>query len=284
MAVLNNFANLTYNSGTEASSAVSNTVSTNLVDAYALSAVKYSNNTSWRTGENITYQLAVTNTGTETLFNVTVSDDLGGAGTPLTYLQNSARVQSAGVIKTVTPTSTAPLAVVVADTLAPNETVVLSYVAKAADRASADLTEITNTASVIGRQLSATGTEVVAEPAPTLTLPRTEAATVAVLKSVDKATVASGDNLTYTFTLENSGNIPATDVIITDAFPAEFSVTGVSSVTDGVTTVYSADQYSVSADNILTLPVGSASVTVPAATAAGNGVTVVTVTGTVASA
>lgn len=281
MATLNNFANLTYNSGTQAGSAVSNTVSTNLIDAYALSAVKYSNNTSWRPGENITYQIAVTNTGTETLFNVGVSDDLGGTGTPLSYLTDSARVESAGVISSVTPSAVNPLTAVVADILAPNETVVFSYVAKADDTVASNVLQIANTAIVTGRELSATGQLVTADPAATLILPRTEEARVTVTKAVDKSTVTSGDTLTYTFTLENSGSLPATNVVITDAFPAEFTVTGVTSVTGGVTTVYTADQYSVNADNTLTLPVGTASITVPAADDTGNGTTVVTVTGTV---
>ncbi len=45
-------------------------------------------------------------------------------------------------------------------------------------------------------------------------------AIVDTLKAVDKAFAEPGDVLTYTFTLTNSGNVPADNVIITDTIPA----------------------------------------------------------------
>ena len=99
---------------------------------------------------------------------------------------------------------------------------------------------------------------------------------------MDKAVVSSGDTLTYTFVIENSGNIPATNVVITDTLPQGFAIISIQSETDGVITVYDEEDYTVGADNTLILPTGDGvSITVPARTQAGNGVTTVTIVGTV---
>ena len=69
-----------------------------------------------------------------------------------------------------------------------------------------------------------------------------------------------------------------------DTLPAGFTITGVQSVTNGVTTTYTPADYTLdTATNTLTLPgTGSAvTISVPAATAAGPGVTTIIVSGTV---
>ena len=114
-----------------------------------------------------------------------------------------------------------------------------------------------------------------------VTIEREDFAQIDIIKSVDKATVSSGDTLTYTFTIENSGNIPATNVVITDSLPEGFAITSIVSESEGVTTVYDATDYTVSADNTLTLPVGTKTITVPARDESGNGIVTVTVTGVV---
>ena len=114
-----------------------------------------------------------------------------------------------------------------------------------------------------------------------VTIEREDFAQIDIIKSVDKATVSSGDTLTYTFTIENSGNIPATNVVITDSLPEGFAITSIVSESEGVTTVYDATDYTVSADNTLTLPIGTKTITVPARDESGNGIVTVTVTGVV---
>ncbi len=278
--ILNNFATLTYNSGEDTGAATSNVVTTNLLDSISISVEKFSANTAWRPAENITYFVTVTNTGTQILEAVTVTDDLGGEDdTPLTYVQGSARLIDGAVVTEVTPTDTDPLVIPVAGTLMPGESVVVLYVARVNATIEDEVECITNTATAQGSSdACATGT---AEDESSVTICREDFAQVDILKAVDKAVISCGDTLTYTFTIENSGNIPATNVIITDTLPAGFEITEIRSVTDGVTTVYTAEDYTVDGDNTLTLPTGEVTITVPARTQTGNGVTVVTVTGIV---
>lgn len=278
--ILNNFATLTYNTRDNEGTATSNVVSTNLLDSISISAEKFSANSSWRPGENITYFVTVTNTGTQPLEGVTVTDDLGGGeDMPMFYVQGSARIIDGTEVTEVTPSGTDPLVIPVSGVLLPSESVLVLYVARVDATIPDTVQTITNTATAQGSSdTCAVGT---ATDEASVTLARADFAQVDILKAVDKAVISCGDTLTYTFTLENSGNIPATDVVITDTLPAGFEIISIQSVTDGVTTEYGEEDYTVTADNTLVLPAGEVSITVPARTAQGNGVTVVTVTGTV---
>ena len=266
-------------SGNDTGSAASNVVTTNLLDSYSIIAQKDSANSSFRAGENITYLVTVTNTGTQPLYNVQISDDL--AAGQLTYLAGSALVIDGSTTVAITPVSTAPLVLIAADVLNSGESVTVLYVARVAASIPDSVLTLTNTANVQANEGSAEGAVIEVVPAPTVTLNRADYAQVEVVKSVDKAVISSGDTLTYTFTLENTGNIPATDVVITDALPTGFVITSITSQTGSVITVFNESDYTVDASNILTLPTSDVSITVPAATEAGAGVTVVTVVGTV---
>ncbi len=279
--ILNNSATLTYNSGANTGSAASNVVSTSLLDSYSLTAQKFTANDSWRPGENITYLVTVTNTGTQPLSTVTVTDDLGGEQELLSYVENSARLITNGDVVQVTPTDTSPLTISLATALQSGESVTVLYVAQVNAVVSDDVQEITNTVQASARRNGGTG-EVVESVPDSVTIPREDFAQIDITKSVDKAVISSGDTLTYTFVIENSGNIPATNVVITDTLPEGFEITSIQSETNGVVTVYDEGDYTVSADNTLILPTGDdVTITVPARTEAGNGVTTVTVEGIV---
>lgn len=277
--ILNNSATLTYNSGAETGSAASNVVTTSLLDSASVSVEKYSANSNWRPGENITYFVTVTNTGTQPLNDIVLTDDLGGDTAPLVYVTGSARVIDGNDVTAVTPTDTSPLTISLEDALEPDESITVLYVARLNTAIDDDVDSITNTVEVqaVGDGCGRAN----AGDESSVTLPRADFALVEIVKAVDKAVVSCGDTLTYTFTIENSGNIPATDVVITDTLPEGFTVTSVTSVTDGVTTVYNPEDYSIDENNTLVLPTSDLTITVPARTEAGNGITVVTVTGAV---
>lgn len=278
--ILNNSATLTYNSGENTGFAASNVVSTNLLDSNSVAVEKYTANESWRPGENITYFVTVTNTGTQPLENVTITDNLGGeTDTPMFYVQGSARIIAGTQVTEVTPSDTNPLVIPVADTLLPDESVTVLYIAKVNATIGDEVESITNTAEAQGEGTGCGSGAVTDESS--VTIPREDFAQVDILKAVDKAVISCGDTLTYTFTIENSGNIEATNVVITDTLPEEFTITAVRSETNGIVTVYDPSDYTVGADNTLILPTGGIAITVPPRTEAGNGVTTVIVEGIV---
>lgn len=280
---INNSANISYRHGGITDGALSNIATTSLAENVSLNGVKTSNNSSWRPSENITYNISVSNDGTDPLYGVSIQDDLGGGTVrPLTYIAGSARMLRNDVLSGILPTNTSPLTFVIPDTLEPGEVVFITYVAKVRADVESSLTEITNEATIVGHETSTTGTTVTVVPSPTLTLPKAEYADVRITKSVDKDSIVVGDTLTYTFLLENSGNIEATNVVITDNLPDNFTINQISSVTNGVSTIFDTTDYSLDDQNKLILPTSvTKTISVPASTELGYGTTTVTIVGTI---
>lgn len=280
---ITNSANVTYNHGTSTDAASSNTVTTLLDESYSLKAVKTSHNTSFKPSENLTFVITVENDGSEPLYGVSVQDNLGGnTNRLLNYIAGSAKMFKNNVLTGIAPTSVDPLTLVIPNTVVPGEVVVLSYVAKVRGDIESNITEITNEATVVGHEVSVSGPTVTVDPAPSLTIPKADYAEVRVEKMVDKKQISSGENLTYTFRLENSGNIEATNIVIKDDLPAEFVVNSIVSETNGVRTTFEDTDYSIDVDNKLVLPTSvTKTISVPASTDAGVGVTTVTIVGTV---
>lgn len=284
MATINNTASVTYSFGrSETASAVSNTATTNLIEEYSISGSKISNNETFRNGENLTYQISVSNDGTSSLYNVTVSDDLGGETNPLTFLDGSGTYNINGITAGIIPTGVRPLVFTLPSPLASGETATIVFVARVSAGLDASVTEITNTATITANEDSTTGTSISVTPSPTVTVPRGEFADVTLTKDVSSAQITAGETFSYKITLSNSGNLDATGLIITDTLPDGFTIQSVTSETDGVTTTFSASDYEVDAStNTLTLPSGSTlSITVPAASGGSSGTTVVTITGAI---
>lgn len=280
---LPNIAQITYSYNGNQDTVLSNQTNTALIDEYTVSLTKTPVSTEVRIGDNATYVLTMTNTGSGALYNPSITDDLGtGQGTtaPLSYKTGSALFYingkeasgtAAATDNSVTFTSTA--------VLQPNDILTVVY---EASTSAAQAEIITNTAEASANSGSSTGAAVSATASAQIT-PQAYA-NVSVFKSADKSSVVSGDALTYTFTLLNTGGIEAADIKLVDALPSEFTINSVSYEINGDVTQIPASEYTITAPNTLTLPSDTSTLTieVPAATQAGPGVTTITVTGTVA--
>ncbi len=283
---LNNQASIRYNySGAGTGTAVSNTVTTNLLDRYTLAATKTPLSSTFRPGENVTYVIRVENNGSGDLYNVTIADDLGGgADTPLVYNPASLRAYVDSIPVTISPVvQGGTLTAVLPAPLPAGTAAILVYTAQVRPDVDFTLQSITNTVAVTANGGSAAGPAVTVTPSPTATLLRDSYAEVTLYKEADKQSVMAGEPLTYTFTLTNQGNQAADSVTLTDQLPTGFSVTQVSVSAGGATIVLAPGDYTVAADNTITIPstTGKA-ITVPAATVAAPGIATVAITGTVA--
>ncbi len=283
---LNNQASIRYNySGAGTGTAVSNTVTTNLLDRYTLAATKTPLSSTFRPGENVTYVIRVENNGSGDLYNVTIADDLGGgADTPLVYNPLCLRAYVDSIPATNSPVvQGGTLTAVLPAPLPAGTAAILVYTAQVRPDVDFTLQSITNTVAVTANGGSAAGPAVTVTPSPTATLLRDSYAEVTLYKEADKQSVMAGEPLTYTFTLTNQGNQAADSVTLTDQLPTGFSVTQVSVSAGGATTVLAPGDYTVAADNTITIPstTGKA-ITVPAATVAAPGIATVAITGTVA--
>lgn len=278
---LPNRAQITYNFGDMQGEATSNTTNTTLLDQYTMTVTKDAVNTTVRPGGDAVYVVRVDNNGSGTLYNVTVTDDLGtpGATDPLTYVAGTARfyINGTEVMGTVTINAT-NVAFSIQTPLQPGDNLIIFYAAQLNE---AETDPVTNTVTATANTGSCTGDVITATDCETIN-PECFAS-VTIFKAADQDTVVSGDTLTYTLTLMNTGNEAATDINFVDALPEEFTVTSVFVTQNGTTTPISADDYTITPPNTLTIPAAGSSleITVPAADGDGPGVTIITVTGTI---
>lgn len=282
---LRNQASITYEYQGSASlgSADSNVTVTYLLDPYAMSAVKTVLQGTFRPGENLTYVFRIKNTGTQALYHVTVKDNLGGSQEPLSYLQGTARLYVNQTELILTPTvGEGTLTFFLPDPLLSGQEAVIVYVAVVSETIDFQVNTIMNMAEVTANGGSAAGPQISAVPPPSAEIQREAYAQVSISKQPDKRIVAPGESLTYTFTLLNTGNQVALNVIIQDTLPAEFTVNEVRLLSGDASFIYAPGDYTIDSNNRITLPNASGTpITVPAADLEGPGMTIVTITGTV---
>lgn len=186
-----------------------------------LSATKTAVNGVYGQNDTITYIISLINSGSFALNNLTVTDNLGtyefvsGTLTPLVYTNGTVRYYQNGALASAPSTNATESQVVFSGISVPaNGNATLVYEVSLNNLA--PLNEgatITNRATITGAGI----TPVVA----TETVTSQSSPRLSITKSISPVPVADGDIVTYTFIIQNTGNVPlvATDnAVITDLF------------------------------------------------------------------
>ena len=283
MATFTNQATLGYNGIT----INSNTVTGNLVEVLAVT--KTAVGTTYSPNETVTYIISITNTGTVPFTNVTVTDDLGeytfGSGSliPLDYVDGSAVYYQNGVLQPApTVTLTQPLTITGITVPAGGNAIIVYETQTNSFAPLAEGSTITNDATV-----TATG----------ITTPLTDDETItiesepilSITKTLNPINVTENSELTYTFTIQNTGNteaIATDNIVITDTFNP--ILTGITVKVNDVVLPAANYTYNETTGEFATV---AGAITVPSATFSQDpvtgawittpGVTTITVTGTV---
>ncbi|MBR0089880.1 MAG: DUF11 domain-containing protein [Clostridia bacterium] len=273
---LPNRASISYNgSGV----VLSNQTNTTLIDQYTVELTKTPVVDTVIAGGDAVYVISLANTGAGALDGATLTDNLGGTETPLSYVDGSAQFYMNGELVTGTATPDADSIVFgYADTITPGDNLLVIY---AASVGIAQTGTITNTVTADVPTAEQTQRIIVAQASATITI--TPVANVSIFKAASADTVQIGDTLTYTFTLMNTGSETAENINFTDALPEQFYVTSVSYTVDGTETPIADTDYTIEAPNTLIIPADSSTleIDIPAATEEGPGITTITVTGTI---
>lgn len=283
MAIFTNQATLSYNGNT----INSNIVTGNLVEV--LSVTKTALTDTYAPDDRITYVVSITNSGTIPFTGITVTDNLGAYEfeettlTPLDYVEGSALYYQNGILQTApVPTENNPLTFT-GITVPAGGNAILVYEAEA--NSFAPLTP----ASSITNEVTVTGGGLSTPVSDTETITITENPVLSITKNLCPVNVTENSELTYTFTIQNTGNAPAeaTDnIVITDSFDPILA--GITVTVNGAVLPPTSYTYDETTGEFATVP---GAITVPAATFTQNpdtgnwiitpGVTTVTITGTV---
>lgn len=286
MAIITNNGAINFIRGGEAVTIVSNTVETDVNVTYLATFTKTAASESFSSGGNVIYQLRISNDGTGTLVNPVISDNLGGAGTPLSVDENSVSgfiyYENGDVVPVdVALQQTADgAAFTVGGEIPEGAVVIITYSADVDAGLPSVVTTITNTSTFTANEGTETGEVLTLTDSATVTRE-----TVTIVKEATPDTVNPGDTLTYTFTLTNAEDEEVEITSLTDSLPQNFVIDNIITANIGGTTVFYAigTDFTVSDSNFLTInPVAtSVPLTIPAAAGGNPGVTTVTITGTV---
>lgn len=257
METISNQAHVTFSYGESETTKTnsSNIVNSSMKDKYSISVEKTSTTECFRAGEIISYMIRVTNTGCGCLSNFTITDTLGGEDYA-SYVEGSARIFINGSMNTISPSDLSPLTFSVQDRLERDDEFVLQYNVLVNENISSEVTEITNQVTVRGYACGCgcDGNGNSVKETASLTIPKCEFAEVLITKAVSNNNVCCGEELDYMITLTNTGNVDATNVVVTDSLPSNFTVMEIHSENNGVHYKYDASEYTLDDANFLTLP------------------------------
>lgn len=261
-------ANYIFDGESEVLTATSNNHVINLQTSNGLAINKTANPTEYDAGDIINYTVQITNTSSNFLNGVRIIDNIGGGN--LAYVLGSARLTVGTNTYPVNPVATNPLTFTLQQ-LGVGATMTLTYRCQVIFNLPPSVLEITNTVEGIG--YTATGT---VNGFDSTTIEKKTDSDLTLTKSSSVPSVVSGQTFSYLLLLENSSNVSATVLSITDNLPVNFNLTSVSlRIGSGSSSVLNATDYTISGSNVFTLPSGTGPlITVPA-----NNSTLVTLTG-----
>lgn len=174
----------------------------------------------YRQGDTITYIISIVNSGTTEYTGLTLTDDLGryafgeGERTPLDYVAGTIHYYRNGVIQTAPTVEAGPPVVITGISVPAGGNATIVYETRLNAYAPLRIeSEITNVVTVSGTCITGiTATETISAVAEPI---------LSITKSVSPVPVTECGRLTYTFVIQNTGNVPAdptTEVIVTDTF------------------------------------------------------------------
>ena len=174
----------------------------------------------YRQGGTVTYIISIVNAGTAEYTGLTLSDDLGTYAfgtttrTPLDYSAGTIRYYQNGVLQTAPTVEAGPPLTITGVNVPAGGNVTIVYETRLNAYAPLQLeAEITNVVTVSGTCVSGiTASETVSAVAEPV---------LSITKSVNPVPVTECGRLTYTFVIQNTGNVPAdstTEVSVTDTF------------------------------------------------------------------
>ena len=208
MATFTNRATLSYNGVSVDSNTVTGTINQTLLVTKNALLSEYSR------GDNVVYVINLVNSGNTAFTDLTLTDNLGGAGA-LDYVTGSVQYYVNGVLQpTPTVTDDNPLTVTGINVPA-NSNVTIIYAASVTDFAPLDV------GSTIDNTVTVTGDGIINPVTATQTVTVTEAPDLTITKSLSPTNVIENDTITYTFVIQNYGNTAATatdNVVVTDTF------------------------------------------------------------------
>ena len=215
MATFYNQASLSYNGFVTNS----NVTSGEILDSAGLEKSAISQ--FYRRGSTVSFVASISNSGVSALTDITFTDDLGAftVGTetvyPLTYVDGSVRYYVNGEEEPAPTVNPGPPLTISPITVQPGANILIIYEAVANEFAPLEEgSTITNTASITGSCITESTTS-------SATVPVKEEIILTIAKALCPETVVGCDELTYTFIIQNGGNIAAgadANIVIRDVF------------------------------------------------------------------